>query len=102
VALRAGSAALDKPDRLAVFDTRTGAALHAWPLPARASTVDVARGVAVLSTSNGVYAVRLRNGQNALVGVKRRGDYPQIEAPGIVFQDDNTSRSSRPTGRCER
>ena len=92
-ALRAGSTALDRPDRLAVFNMHTGAALHAWPLPARASTVDVARGVAVLSTSNGVYAVRLRDGQNALVGVKRRGDYPQIEAPGIVFQDDLYKRA---------
>jgi hypothetical protein len=96
VTLRAGNAGEDQPDRLAVFDARTGDALHAWPLPARASTVDVARGVAVLSTSNGVYAVRLKDGQNALVGVKRRGDYPQIEPPGIVFQDDLYKRSGGP------
>jgi hypothetical protein len=44
--------------------------------------------VALLSTSNGVYALRLRDGQFALVGVKRGGDYPQIERPGAVYQDD--------------
>ena len=97
VVLQDGSAAADRPDRLAVFDARTGAALHAWPLPARADTVDLARGVAVLSTSNGVYAVRLRDGQNALVGVKRRGDYPQIESPGVVFQDDLYKRAGGPS-----
>ena len=97
VVLQDGTAAPDRPDRLAVFDAWTGAALHSWPLPARASTVDLARGVAVLSTSNGVYAVRLRDGQNALVGVKRRGDYPQIERPGVIFQDD---LYKRPGGRA--
>lgn len=86
--LERGSAVTDRPDRLGVYDARTGARLHDWPLPARAETVDVARGIALLSTSHGVYALRLRDGQFALVGVKRRGDYPQIEAPGIVFQDD--------------
>jgi hypothetical protein len=30
----------------------------------------------------------VRDGQFALVGVKRPGDAPQIEAPGIVYQDD--------------
>src|SRR5919204_1506860 len=94
VVLEPGSAFPDRPDRLAVFDPRTGAALHRWPLPAAASTVDVARGVAVLSTSNGVYAVRLRDGQFALVGVKRPRDYPKLEAPGIVFQDDQYKRRS--------
>jgi hypothetical protein len=88
VVLERGSALPDRPDRLIVYDARTGAALHRWPLPASASTVDVARGVAALSTSNGVYAVRLRDGQFALVGVKRPHDYPKIEAPGIVYQDD--------------
>ena len=94
VVLELGSAFPDRPDRLAVFNARTGAVLHRWPLPAAASTVDVARGVAVLSTSNGVYAVRLRDGQFALVGVKRPRDYPKIEAPGIVFQDDQYKRRS--------
>jgi hypothetical protein len=50
--------------------------------------------VAVLSTSNGVFAVRVRDGQFALVGVKRPDDAPQIEAPGIVYQDDLFRRKS--------
>lgn len=93
VVLTAGSTIPDLPDRLAVYDARTGASLHNWPLPTRAFSVDVARGVAVLSTANGVYAVRLSDGQFALVGVKRRGDRPQIEAPGIAFQDDLYKRT---------
>jgi hypothetical protein len=84
----------DRPDRLIVYDARTGQRLHAWPLPAPATSVDLARGVAVLSTTNGVFAVRVRDGQFALVGVKRPGDAPQIEAPGIVYQDDLYRQSS--------
>jgi hypothetical protein len=88
VVLMAGSRVPDRPDRLAVYDARTGAGLHAWPLPAPAASVDVARGLAVLSTSNGVYVVRLRDGRFALVGVKHPGDHPQIEPSGVVFHDD--------------
>lgn len=88
VELESGSAVPDRPDRLIVYDARTGQRLHAWPLPTQATSVDLARGVAVLSTSNGVYAVRVRDGHFSLVGVKRPGDTPQIEAAGIVYQDD--------------
>jgi hypothetical protein len=95
VVLVKGSPVPDRPDRLAVYDARTGKGLHNWPLPARAQSLDAARGVALLPTSNGVYAVRLRDGQVALVGVKRRGDHPQIEPSGIVYQDDLYKRASR-------
>ena len=88
VVLTAGNAFADRPDRLTLYDARTGALVHKWPLAAPADTLDVARGVAVLATPNGVYAVRLRDGSSALVGVKYRGDNPQIEAPGIVYHDD--------------
>lgn len=94
VTLVAGSRDPDQPDRLAVYDARTGTGLHAWPLPASASSVDVARGVAVVSTANGDYVVRLRDGRFALVGVKRPGDRPQIEPAGVVFQDDLYKRRS--------
>jgi hypothetical protein len=88
VVLIPGSRTPDLPDRLGVYDARTGTGLHAWPLPVSASSVDVARGLAVLSTSNGVYVLRLSDGQFALIGVKRRGDRPQIGASGVVFNDD--------------
>ena len=88
VDLVAGSTQPDQPDRLAVYDAATGSELHAWPLPAAASSVDVARGVAVVSTSNGVYVMRLADGRFALVGVKFPGDRPRIDPAGIVFQDD--------------
>lgn len=94
IALIRGSTTPDRPDRLAVYDARTGVGLHAWPLPAAASSVDVAGGLAVVSTANGVYVVRLRDGRFALVGVKRPGDRPQIDAAGMVFQDDLYKRRS--------
>jgi hypothetical protein len=95
VVLRKGSAVPDRPDRLAVYDSTTGAGLHVWPLPAPAASVDLARGTAILSTSNGVYAVRVSDGQFALVGVKRPGDHAQVDASGVVFQDDLYKRRSR-------
>ena len=94
VVLVRGSKTPDQPDRLAVYDARTGNGLHAWPLPAAASSIDVARGLAVVSTANGVYVVRLRDGRFALVGVKRPRDRPQIDAAGLVFQDDLYKRRS--------
>jgi len=96
VVLTAGDLLADRPDRLTLYDARTGALVRNWPLPASASTLDVARGVALLATPNGVYAVRLRDGVSAIVGVKHRGDDPQIEAPGVVYHDDagKTGRAS--------
>jgi hypothetical protein len=96
VVLTAGDVLADRPDRLTLYDARSGRLVHNWPLAAPADTLDVARGVAVLATPNGVYAVRLRDGSSALVGVKYRGDSPQIERPGIVYHDDlgKTHRAS--------
>ena len=94
VELVSGSAQPDQPARLAVYDAATGSELHAWPLPAAASSVDLARGVAVVSTSNGVYVVRLADGRFALVGVKLPGDPPRIDSAGMVFQDDLYKRRS--------
>ena len=93
-----GSRDPDQPDRLAVYDARTGSELHSWPLPAEASSVDVASGIAVVSTTNGVYVVRLADGRFALVGVKRPGDRPEIDAAGMVFQDDLYKRRSAGQG----
>jgi hypothetical protein len=98
VDLVSGSRDPDQPDRLAVYDVHSGTELHAWPLPAEASSVDVARGVAVVSTSNGVYVVRLTDGRFALVGVKRPGDQPKIDTAGMVFQDDLYKRRSARQG----
>ena len=94
VELVPGSRQPDQPDRLAVYDAQTDKALHAWPLPAAASSVDIAGGIAVLSTSNGVYVVQAGDGRFALVGIKRPGDQPQIEPSGLVFGDDMYKRRS--------
>jgi hypothetical protein len=94
VALVPGSRVPDQPARLAVYDARTGLGLHEWPLPAPATSVDVAGGIAVLSSANGVYALRVRDGRFSMVGVKRPGDRPQIAHAGLVFQDDQYKRRS--------
>jgi hypothetical protein len=94
VELVAGSRVPDQPARLAVYDASTGLGLHEWPLPAPATSVDVAGGIAVLSSANGVYALRVRDGRFALVGVKRPGDRPQIARAGLIFQDDQYKRRS--------
>jgi hypothetical protein len=75
------------PDRLHV---RVGGRLvHDWPLPERMATLDVDGGIALLGTAgHGTYAVRLSDGRAALVALTRRGDTPQIERAGIVFQDN--------------
>src|SRR4029079_4500420 len=41
------------------------------------------------------YAVDLRNGRTALIGLDRHGDVPQIDAPGVVFQDNLYKRNER-------
>src|SRR5438552_1131882 len=51
-----------------------------------------AGAIAATAASSGaereVYAVDLRSGRVALIGLDRHGDVPQIDAPGVVFQDD--------------
>ena len=42
-----------------------------------------------------VYAVDLRNGRVALIGLDRHGDVPQIDAPGVVFQDNLYKQNER-------
>jgi hypothetical protein len=81
----------DTPDRLLV-DSSTP---HAWPLPQRPSSFDVSGQTAVFASDREVYAMRLTDGQVALVGPSRRGDTPQIEAPGVVFQSNLYKRYER-------
>lgn len=77
----------DSPDRLAV---RAAGRVTAWPLPERARHLDVDGTTALLSTRVGseVYAVDLRTGRAAIVGLSRNLDLPDIEPAGIVFRDN--------------
>jgi hypothetical protein len=85
VALREGTA--DEPDRI---DVRVPGRTRSWPLPERAFSLDVDGQTAVLSTlrSREIYAVDLRTGRSAIVGLSRRLDTPQIERTGVVFRDN--------------
>jgi hypothetical protein len=89
VVVRAAGAA-DRPDRIAVQDRRTGSVLHSWPLFNRPLSLDVDGETAVFTTAgrDGFYGLDLKDGQIGLIGVNQRVDTPQIDATGIVYQDD--------------
>ena len=84
------TAGTDEPARLEVRDRATNRLLHSWPLPARPVTLDLDGDLAVFSAEGrgGLFALRLSDGRVGFVGVNRDGDMPQIEAPGVVYQDD--------------
>lgn len=85
VSLIQGSA--DLPDRLRVVSA--GGRARSWPLPEHVQRLDASGHTAVFAgAEREVYAVDLRKGRVALIGLDRHGDVPQIDAPGIVFQDN--------------
>jgi len=92
VALVRGSA--DLPTRVRLVSS-TGTA-RSWPLPEPVQRLDSFGHTAVFAGADReVYAVDLTNGRVALAGLDRRGDVPQIDAPGIVFQDNLAKRHER-------
>jgi hypothetical protein len=82
--------AADRPDRIVVQDRRTGSVLRSWPLFNRPLSLDVDGDTAVFTTAgrDGFYGLRLTDGRIGLVGVNQRVDTPQIDASGIVYQDN--------------
>jgi hypothetical protein len=80
----------DTPDRLEVRSRESGRLLHAWPLWNRPRTLSVDRGIAVFSAADneGLYALRLRDGQSAMIGVAKPYDRPLIGRLGVVYEDD--------------
>src|SRR5439155_27065495 len=90
----------DRPDRLLVYDTMSGALLHSWPLLERPTSLDVQGELALFSAQHGrgLYALRLSDGLTALVGLNRAGDTPQIQARGVVYHDD-LYKGKRANGR---
>ena len=95
VSLVQGSA--DLPDRIRVVSAAGTA--RSWPLPEHVQRLDAFAQTAVFAgAEREVYAVDLRNGRVALVGLDRRGDVPQIDAPGVVFQD-NLAKKYEHSGR---
>jgi hypothetical protein len=85
VSLVPGSA--DLPDRVRVVSA--GGKARSWPLPEHVEGLDAFGRTAIFAgPEREVYAVDLRNGRVALVGLDRHRDVPQIDAPGVVFQDN--------------
>ena len=84
----------DAPDRLRV---RTGHGMrHDWPLLGRATHIDASYGIAIyVSLGNGLIAIRLRDGRQALIGMAPVGDRPRILGPGVVFRDNLRKRETR-------
>lgn len=95
VSLVPGSA--DLPDRVRIVSAAGTA--KSWPLPEHVQRLDAFGRTAVFAgAEREVYAVDLQNGRVALVGLDRRGDVPQIDAPGVVFQD-NLAKKNEHSGR---
>jgi hypothetical protein len=83
------------PDLLEVRNARNGARRHVWPLPVHMATLDVAGGIAVLSAGlrREVYAIRLSDGQAALIGLDRAVDRPRVSRAGVLYVDDLYKRN---------
>ena len=83
----------DAPDRLRV-KTRSGMR-HDWPLLGRASHIDASYGIAIyVSPGNGLIAIRLRDGRQALIGMAPAGDRPRILGSGVVYRDNLRKRET--------
>jgi hypothetical protein len=95
VSLIPGSA--DLPGRVRV--RASSGTVRRWPLPVDVAKLDAFGQTAVFAAADGgAYAMRLSDGHVALIGPDRRGDTPQIEAPGVVFQD-NLDKAKEHSGR---
>ena len=94
VSLVRGSA--DLPDRVRVVSS--SGAIRSWPLAEHVQRLDSFGETAVFAgAEREVYAVDLRDGHIGLVGLDRRGDVPQIDESGVVFQD-NLAKASEHSG----
>jgi len=84
----------DQPDRVDVYDRRTGSLLRSWPLFNRPLSLDVDGDLAVFTTAgrDGFYGLRLTDGRIGLIGANQRVDTPQIDHTGVVYQDDMYKR----------
>jgi hypothetical protein len=81
---------LTKTRTLEIYNSRTGAFIRKWPVPAGATHLDVNSNIAVFSVWRRLYAVQLTTGkQTVLAAAKRAVVAAQIEGPGIVYAYDS-------------
>jgi hypothetical protein len=77
---------LTKTKSLEIYNSRTGAFIHRWPVPAGAANLDVSENIAVFSVYRKLYALQLTTGRQAvLAGEKRAIVAAEVEPPGVVF-----------------
>jgi hypothetical protein len=89
---------LTRTRTLEIFNARTGAAVRTLPVAAGASKLEIYGGVAVYAVGRNVHAVRLVDGEDAvLVTAPRAIAGLEIEAPGIVYAY-NTVRGIKDVG----
>jgi hypothetical protein len=90
VVLVRGSTVPDRPDRVEAYDVVSGRLLAIRPLFSRAVTLDLFGDVVLYGDADrgGLYALRLHDGRTTVIGPTQRHDMPQIERPGVVYQDD--------------
>jgi hypothetical protein len=100
VVVRAPQRTADVPDRINIYSRASGSLLHSWPLFNRPLSLDADGDIAVFTTArrDGFYGLRLTDGRIGLIGPNQRVDTPQIDATGVVYQDDLYKRDDG-TGR---
>jgi len=83
---------------LDIYNANTGAFVRSWPLPARASLLDVHSGIAVYAVWRTLHALRLQTGKDVVIASLPRAIVGvEIEASGVVYAY-NTVRRGRAVG----
>jgi hypothetical protein len=101
---------LTKTRTLEIYDSRSGAHLRSWPLPARAATVDAYAGLAVYADHpefsgqrSKVHVLKLATGKDVVVGTGTYEGRPrrdvQLDAPGLVYVKNSRTLVFIPLGR---
>jgi hypothetical protein len=84
LALRGSTVVTTTAGRLNVY--RAARLQHSWPLPSGTRpSVDLQSGIAVVATSNGVYAIDITNGRTALLVSTPAPPKAQIEPVGVGY-----------------
>jgi hypothetical protein len=77
---------------LDVHSRETGLRLHSWPVPPKATSLDVQYGTALLAAGKDVYAMSLATGRTVHLFHAPSKVAAQIEAPGAAIQFNRAGR----------
>ena len=79
-------AVLTKTRTIEVFNSHTGARLHAWPVPSAAAHLDLAGNLAAYSLGRQIHLLNVRTGRdNVLDALTQRVAAVELEPQGLVY-----------------